>query len=223
MRGKLPSSVGRPGAGDAGFIAGELCLDFANTADWHASRNPRETLIRYPDLVAWSRRAGMLTDIEARRLLRIANQRPADGERVRTRAIALREALYRIFHSLARHERPRPGDVRILNDALAEAQRRLCVIPAGNNFTWSWRSGEAELDRMLWPIACSAAGLLTSADAIRVGQCADDRGCGWLFLDTSKNRSRRWCAMGDCGNRAKAHRHFLRCRDRRSRARDGSR
>ena len=69
---------------------------------------------------------------------------------------------------------------------------------------------------MLWPIVESAAELLTSERRSRIGQCADDRGCGWLFLDATKNRSRRWCAMGDCGNRAKARRHYLRTRGRRA-------
>jgi len=56
-----------------------------------------------------------------------------------------------------------------------------------------------------------AAGLLTSEKLDRVEECADDR-CGWLFLDVSRNRSRRWCAMEDCGNRAKARRHYKRKR-----------
>ncbi|MCX6026505.1 MAG: CGNR zinc finger domain-containing protein [Chloroflexi bacterium] len=63
---------------------------------------------------------------------------------------------------------------------------------------------------VLWPVMRSAAELLTSDLASRVGQCQDDRGCGWLFIDTSRNHTRRWCAMGDCGNRAKARRHYLR-------------
>jgi len=63
---------------------------------------------------------------------------------------------------------------------------------------------------MLWPILRSGADLLASEDRERVGQCADDRGCGWLFFDASRNRSRRWCNMEDCGNRAKAKRHYAR-------------
>ena len=64
--------------------------------------------------------------------------------------------------------------------------------------------------RIFWPIAHSAVDLLTSEDIDRVGQCGDDRGCGWLFFDTNRNHSRRWCRMEDCGNRAKAHRHYHR-------------
>jgi predicted RNA-binding Zn ribbon-like protein len=61
---------------------------------------------------------------------------------------------------------------------------------------------------MLWRIVRSTTGLLTSEDLQRVGVCADDRGCGWLFYDTSRNRTRQWCSMRGCGNRAKAKRHY---------------
>src|ERR1700735_2051557 len=37
--------------------------------------------------------------------------------------------------------------------------------------------------------------------------------CGWLFIDDSKNASRRWCSMQSCGNRAKALRHYLRSKN----------
>jgi predicted RNA-binding Zn ribbon-like protein len=70
--------------------------------------------------------------------------------------------------------------------------------------------GRRDLDEMLRPVARSAADWLVSADVDRVRLCADDRGCGYLFVDTSRNRSRRWCSMESCGNRAKARRHYER-------------
>jgi predicted RNA-binding Zn ribbon-like protein len=75
-----------------------------------------------------------------------------------------------------------------------------------------WRGDESGLDGILWPILRSAARLLTDGDHSRLGQCADDRGCGYLFYDTSRNRSRRWCDMNSCGNRAKSQRHYARHR-----------
>ena len=56
------------------LIGGQLCLDFANTINGHGSVTPHEYLIGYPDLVVWSRRAGLLTDAEAERLLRLAGE-----------------------------------------------------------------------------------------------------------------------------------------------------
>ena len=69
------------------------------------------------------------------------------------------------------------------------------------------------LERVVWPVARSAADLLTSDLLSRVRRCEDDRGCGYLFIDTSRNRSRRWCSMESCGNRAKARRHYARQKD----------
>jgi predicted RNA-binding Zn ribbon-like protein len=98
----------------------------------------------------------------------------------------------------------------LVNAGLSQSlgQARLHAGPTG--FTWGWADNPGALDRLLWPVMQSAAELLTSDLVARVGECQDDRGCGWLFIDTSRNRSRRWCSMGGCGNRAKAHRHYQR-------------
>ena len=97
-----------------------------------------------------------------------------------------------------------------LNFELAQALGRLRVTVAKgpNRFAWHWAVNGA-LDYPLGPLARSAADLLTAEHfAGRLRQCCGDT-CGWLFLDASKNRSRRWCDMRDCGNRAKVRRHRL--------------
>ena len=68
-----------------------------------------------------------------------------------------------------------------------------------------------DLDRVTWWVARSAAELMTSPDLPFVRECAS-YDCGWLFMDTTKNRSRRWCDMSTCGNRAKGRRHYERKR-----------
>jgi predicted RNA-binding Zn ribbon-like protein len=83
-------------------------------------------------------------------------------------------------------------------------------------FDWLWTDVDEHLTSILWPVARAATTLLTSPDLARVRECAGDP-CGWLFLDVSKNGSRRWCDMADCGNRAKARRY----RARRKGAADG--
>ena len=61
-------------------------------------------------------------------------------------------------------------------------------------------------------LALAAAALrATELDRSRVRRCANPR-CGLLFYDTTKNNSRRWCAMAACGNRAKARTHYRRTR-----------
>jgi predicted RNA-binding Zn ribbon-like protein len=67
------------------------------------------------------------------------------------------------------------------------------------------------MDQMLWPVARSAAELLTSERAGRVRECASET-CSWLFLDGSRNGRRKWCDMASCGNRAKARRYYARHR-----------
>jgi predicted RNA-binding Zn ribbon-like protein len=75
-------------------------------------------------------------------------------------------------------------------------------------YALSWPDS-AELDRMLWPLATSALSLLLSEEVGRIKECAADD-CHWLFLDSSRNQSRRWCDMKACGNRAKARHYYHR-------------
>jgi predicted RNA-binding Zn ribbon-like protein len=191
--------------------SGLLCLDFANTVEWHASDHPGENLNHYSDLVDWAKRVGLLNDRQAQRLLKVAAQHPVQAASVLKRAIDLREALYRMLADVAHARSPQPADLAIVNGELAGTLDRLQLARSDEGFSWSWIEEDDALDRMLWPIVRSVADVLTSSEQLhRIGQCADDRGCGWLFLDTSKNHSRRWCDMRDCGNRAKAQRYYAR-------------
>jgi len=193
------------------LLGGRLSLDFANTADWHASVHPVEFLSSYSDLVTWSQHVGILKDQQAQRLLKEAARRPEDATTVLERAIALREAIYRIFSAISHGRSPQAADLATFNAELSRALVQSRIVSTVEGFAWDWAGAEDALDQMLWPVAHDAAGLLTSEELDRVGQCADDR-CGWLYLDTSRNRSRRWCSMEDCGNRAKVRRHYERKR-----------
>lgn len=201
----------RTRAGTLKLTGGRLCLDFANTVDWHASDHPHEWLTSYSDLVAWSQHVGILTDYEAQRLLREAGCRPADASAVLERAITLREAVYRIISAISHGLPPQAADLATFNAELFEALARSQIVWTVGSFAWDSTGAEDSLDQILWPVVRDAADLLTSEELDRVGQCADDS-CGWLFFDTSRNRSRRWCVMEGCGNRAKARRHYERKR-----------
>ncbi len=190
--------------------AERLCLDFVNTVGDHASDHPEERLRSYDDLAAWATRACLATEREAQALRRAAQERPDEARRALAHALTLREAIYRIFIALIASQPVPTADLAILNATLSDASRGPQVSMMDTGFAWAWPLDRASLD---WPAraaALSAAELLTSEEWNRVGQCADERGCGWLFLDTSRNRSRRWCSMGDCGNRAKQRRHAQR-------------
>jgi len=199
------------GAGTLKLLGGRLCLDLANTVDWHASDEPHEWLTDFSALVAWAAHAGALAEDEAKRVTRWAWGRPGEAQAFLARTIALREALYRLFTALAHGDPPSDTDLGVLNRELATVGARAGLVARGDGFSWEWQGEQDAPERLLWPILRDALDLLRSDDLDRVGQCEDDR-CGWLFVDKSRNRSRRWCAMEDCGNRAKARRHYRRAR-----------
>jgi predicted RNA-binding Zn ribbon-like protein len=198
-------------AGNLTLTGGALCLDFTNTMDWRLRPQPQEWLTDYADLVAWSRHVQILTDAQTSALLTRAAAQPDAACAVLDRALTLREAIYRIFVAVAHAAAPAPPDLAILNTELAGALARLRVVPAGADFAWDWDVPAGALDWMLWPVVRSTADLLVSDALSRVHECGGTD-CGWLFLDTSRNGSRRWCSMDGCGNRAKARRHYARQR-----------
>lgn len=192
------------------MVGGRLCLDFCNTVR-DRDGAPQERLTDYSELVGWSWRAGVLNAEEAIRLRRAARRAPTAAVSVVERAIALREAVHTIFVAAARGEDADPDAIEALNSELGSAMARSQLVRADAGYTWVWDEGGRALDCMLWPVARSAADLLTSGELAAVREC-DGRDCGWLFLDTSRNRTRRWCDMRICGNRAKARRHHQRQR-----------
>jgi predicted RNA-binding Zn ribbon-like protein len=198
-------------AGTLDLIGGVLALDFTNTVSVHDVDNRKEHLQTYVSLLAWARHTGILTNAAALRLQQKAARHPVEAQIVLDRAIAFRESLYSIFLAAAAGEKPAVRDLNVFNESLALALSHARVVPVQEGLAWGWERSEDALDQMLWPIARSAADLLTSDRIGRVRECNSDT-CGWLFVDTSKNHSRRWCSMSDCGNRAKAHRFYKRKR-----------
>jgi predicted RNA-binding Zn ribbon-like protein len=191
-------------------IDGEvLSLDFANTVGNRPSGKPDERLTGYATLVSWSRKAGAVTGEEADALLKRAEERPEEARAVLAEAIEFREAMFRIITAQSVGSEASEADLEIFNRTLSVALCHLRLVQRGQEFEWQFRGGANRLDTMLWPVARSAAELLTSHDLHRVRECASDT-CTWLFVDRSKNHSRRWCDMNDCGNRAKARRHYQR-------------
>ena len=196
------------------FIGGELCLDFTNTVGGDRRTKPSEHLHSYPDLVAWARQGEVISPAQARGLLLRAEREPGAAAAVLAGAIELREAIFSAFVAIAEGKRPAHGDLDRLNRALAQALAHRRVVQSGRGYALGWDDSD-ELDRMLWPVAQSAADLLAAEHRAPVKACGareEDWECGWLFVDSSRNGSRRWCTMDDCGNKAKARRHYARTR-----------
>jgi predicted RNA-binding Zn ribbon-like protein len=198
------------------FVGGDVCLDFTNTVGGKRGLAPREYLHSYADFVAWCRQADLLSATTADALLQSATRRGDESDAAFRRAIALRETIYRIFAALASDASPQASDLDHLNAELSAHLGRLRLAPNKKGFGWTWLNSDDALDQPLGPIARSAADLLTSTHLLEhVRQCEGDT-CGWLFVDSTKNHSRRWCVMSDCGNAAKVRRFRMRIRRARS-------
>ncbi len=196
---------------------GRLCLDFANTVGGVRPGTSVELLDGYAALVEWGRQAGALDEGRARRLAAEARRRPAEAEAVYREAIALREAIFAAFLAFAQEREPAAADLAVLNAALGKALGHRRIHRGGPCCALGWEDLPGALDAVLWPVAASAAELLVSGrDLARVRVCGlyDEGECGWLFVDETKSHTRRWCSMDDCGNRAKARRHYARVRER---------
>ena len=194
------------------LLAGHPALDFVNTIDPREGVHRVDHLRAYEDLVDWAERAGILGAADARQAAREATRDPAAAARAFDRAVVLREATYAIFGAVT-GRRPAPADdVQELHAAYREAIDHARLTQTGRRFRWRLSSG---LDVVRWHIARDAVALVESEMLGRVKRCPGSGECGWLFLDSSKNASRRWCSMEGCGNRAKLRR-FLRRRKRRT-------
>jgi len=189
------------------LLGGRLCLDFVNTVDGYGYPDPGEYFDNYQDLVDWSRHVGTLTASEAGTLTAVAAEHPAGAENARRRAIGLREILYNIFCSAVTGAPPDKNDLAVFNDHLSQTMMHSQIVKAGDGFIWNLAGNKTKLDWILNPVIRSAADLLVSNELGHLKRCSDP-GCGWFFLDISRNRSRRWGDMRDCGNRAKAKRFY---------------
>jgi predicted RNA-binding Zn ribbon-like protein len=196
------------------LLGGRPCLDFVNTIGGRKEIKMKgvdtciiraDKLNDYADLLAWSLHTGLLAEADAQRLLRESLRNPAEAKAVWKRAILLREAIYRISLSILQEKQPGETDLEILNRELNIAHSRLFLAAGKKGFLWEWNDRDTSLDRILWLIADSAAEMLTTADLSRLRRCRGED-CGWFFDDTTRNRSRQWCDMKDCGNVAKVRR-----------------
>ena len=210
----VSSGAGQAGAEHKhfGMIAGDPALDLVNSVGgWTGDSYGEDHLTRYEDLLDWGVEAGVLASGDAAALREEAARRPGEERAVVDRARLLRRAIHEIFVATTRGEQPGDKEMALLNGFLGEAMARLRLDAREDGIGWRWDGTGRELDQILWPVARSAAELLTSERLERVRSCSG-ASFGWMFLDMSRNRSRRWCDMNDCGNRAKARRHYARKR-----------
>ncbi len=182
------------------LVGGRLCLDFVNTANWQGRRVVEEHLTTPGDLLRWTRRVGLgLTP---------AAVPETDEERAILKEVAtFRRRLRDLLLKVATRQRPSSGDARLLNQVLGVSDSTPIVRAEQGGLAYV-RSGSLTAGLEV-PVTISAVELLTSDERQFMKQCPGSR-CGWLFLDASRNRTRRWCSMAICGNRRKARLHYAR-------------
>jgi len=194
-------------AGSLKLLGGRLCLDFVNTLDWRGTDTPQEFLNTYDDLVSWSRHAGISSQQECRKLYEMAERSNAAAEMVLNQALKLRETIYRLFAAGIANQNPLKEDLALFNKNISRSMKDSQITRSNDGYSWDITGNRTRLDWILNPIIRSAADILVSNERKKVKACADSA-CGWLFIDVSRNQSRRWCDMKDCGNRAKATRFY---------------
>lgn len=192
------------------IVAGHVALDFANTIDDPEGVARYDHIGTYPELLGWSVRVGILEPDQAAQLAGDAEARTRARSAALKRAHALRRILIETFTEVAAansgQDAARLAPLVTWADwrpFVTEAMAHADLACTGATYELAWPL-TVRLDGMLWPIAAAAAELLTSPQLVRLKRCA---GCPWVFLDQSKNFSRRWCAMDDCGTHEKIRRY----------------
>ena len=185
---------------------GALCLDFCNSGQGIRGSRQEEWIPTYADLVDWLEAAGSLTESQALRLRTGGAEAPQAAQQLFKRAIAFREALARVLLARTEGRAPANEDLRLIDAEYARAAPFARLSATDDGFAWTLDSSAAELDAALRPLVESAVSLLTSERLARLRRCGNST-CYWLFLDETKNCSRRWCEMASCGNLMKVRRH----------------
>lgn len=196
---------------DPGFslVAGAPGLDFINSVRFRGRAEECDTILEYAHLLDWTTEAGTLSVSTVHRLRERAEATPGAANATLRRARQLRDALFSAFSAVVSDERISGTDLGTLNGCLREAGRnRVVASDPGGGYSWRWDAGN-NLEAPLWPIADSAGSILTSGQGVLVKQC-DGESCLRIFLDSTKNRRRRWCDAAGCGNRHRVREHYRR-------------
>jgi predicted RNA-binding Zn ribbon-like protein len=199
-------------------LHGNPALDFVNTLDNRFSkpndsaRPPEELLNTYNDLLRFVTQSELLTLANARQLRRLASpavEREQACNQILNEARTFREHLASVTYALVDENHIPEASLSILDASIKQAAAHRELVSEGTVLAWRWSGVAGYLASPLWLLAQATADLLLSEDTSRIRSCAAVT-CRWLFLDTSKNHTRRWCNMNICGNRMKAHRYHYR-------------
>lgn len=186
------------------LVGGSLCLDFVNTTGNRAGTEPRERLNTYPDLITFAQRVNAISGEEAREILAASSRDTRRAEQVLREFVVLRELLYRLLLCAFAGETPSQRDLAAFNEVLAQSSADRKIGWCAGKPQWVPPEAALDLSVLTSRLTSSASKLLTTENLDLLRKCGE---CDWLFLDQSKNRSRRWCKK-TCGDRVKARRYY---------------
>ncbi len=195
-------------AGTIALVGADLALDFCNTASGRGGPEAREHLQAARHVVDWAAHAGVLSPAAHDEIVARLDEIGLD---LLDQATTTRDCIHRCGAALAAGRQPDPADLDLLGRLHATNLGAAKLAPQDGGFGWAWAPADGPVQAILGPIVLSALLLLTRKDLTRVKECPGHH-CGWLFFDTTKNKTRRWCEMSVCGNRAKQNRHVQRRR-----------
>jgi predicted RNA-binding Zn ribbon-like protein len=208
-RGKKTSPAGEAAKSAPRLIAGDVSLDFVNT------RHPDDFLVSVADLLQWSQDSELITTESAQKLLQEAATYPEESHATFTQIMALREASYRVVLALIHQTHPATSDLLVLQNIFVQTRAHEQLVLADDHLGWQWEPATHGLTQFQRSLSRSIENILTSPTMERVKECPPSKGgCGWLFVDRSKNRSRQWCSDGECGSRIRMRRLYARKRAR---------
>jgi predicted RNA-binding Zn ribbon-like protein len=189
------------------LIGGHVAVDLVNTVSWRLDdQRTIDYAPGYAELLEWARQAQLVVPAQYAMLREAIAQHPVEARQAATAVHQLREVLYRVLGPVALGQEPAPGDRSALHHLILQALQQaqlVTVVPLAWQVTVQAPGDLAHL------AAVRALELLQSGDLGRLRQC-QDHACGWLFIDSSRSHTRRWCSSADCGNRERARRHYTR-------------
>jgi len=194
--------------GDVGLmllVGGHPAIDLVNTLGGRPDTPDDEYLHGYTDLLVWCRRTGLVKDTQAQRLTAAVADHPNEADATLPAVLQLRAAVDAVLRARLAQRAPRGEDLDTVRRSYASAVHHAQLHLDDAGCQWNWPASHAsDLRAPPGMIALTAFHLLDRARLDQLGQCGH---CRWLFLDTSRNHTRRWCSMNACGAVLKMRRH----------------
>lgn len=188
------------------FIAGKLSLDFTNTVAWRGRKDAEDYFKTYTDFIIWAKLKKIITEEECNRILKNTEDLTEEKRQFLIKVKKTREILYQLF---SQKNCPSEEIISDFNNETAYFTQFNKLRNENGIFYWDFTNQLDLPEKILGVVIFDAIKILTSPDLKKVAKCADNE-CAWLFFDTSRNHSRRWCSMEDCGNKAKARDFYQR-------------